>query len=72
MWDWVRIRSFLGGRGQRYTGVLVVRRLKCLRDCCLSQDLVSFDDPLNLEAAEHYQRDKVNASCCYGNYTHAV
>ena len=23
------------------------------------QDLLNFDDPLNLEAAEHYQRDKV-------------
>ena len=28
----------------------------------LPQDLVSFDDPLNLEAAEHYQRDKVTLS----------
>ena len=24
------------------------------------QDLLNFDDPLNLEAAEHYQRDKVS------------
>ena len=23
------------------------------------QDLLNFDDPLNLEAAEHYQKDKV-------------
>lgn len=22
------------------------------------QDLLNFDDPLNIEAAEHYQRDK--------------
>ena len=24
------------------------------------QDLLNFDDPLNLEAAEHFQRDKVS------------
>ena len=31
------------------------------------QDLLNFDDPLNLEAAEHYQRDKVNAQ--HDDYT---
>ena len=26
----------------------------------LFQDLLNFDDPLNVEAAEHYERDKVS------------
>ena len=26
----------------------------------LCQDLLNFDDPLNVEAAEHYERDKVS------------
>lgn len=39
----------------------------CMKHCpfftiilCTFQDLLNFDDPLNLEAAEHYQRDKVS------------
>jgi len=26
------------------------------------QDLLNFDDPLNVDAAEHYERDKVHPS----------
>jgi len=26
---------------------------------CGFQDLLNFDDPLNVDAAEHYERDKV-------------
>ena len=26
------------------------------------QDLLNFEDPLNVEAAEHYERDKVSSS----------
>ena len=34
------------------------------------QDLLNFDDPLNLEAAEHYQRDKVSETLAlYGCQT---
>ena len=29
---------------------------------CLFQDLLNFDDPLNVEAADHYERDKVDTS----------
>ena len=29
---------------------------------CLFQDLLNFDDPLNVEAADHYERDKVGTS----------
>ena len=31
-------------------------------NCCTSQDLLNFDDPLNVEAAEHYERDKVSST----------
>ena len=32
----------------------------------LFTDLLNFDDPLNLEAAQHYERDKVwQLSCDY-------
>ena len=45
----------------------ILGRVLCTSPCLyllfylyLFQDLLNFDDPLNLEAAEHYQRDKVS------------
>jgi len=31
------------------------------------QDLLNFDDPLNVDAAEHYERDKVRRIICIFN-----
>ena len=33
---------------------------RILENVFLLQDLLNFEDPLNVEAAEHYERDKVN------------
>ena len=43
-------------------GFLYIQKRKHLliSFCCVVQDLVNFDDPLNVEAAEHYSRDKVS------------
>ena len=36
----------------------------------LFQDLLNFEDPLNVEAAEHYERDKVSKTSVRANQNH--
>ena len=39
---------------------IVFLYLPYLSSVYIFQDLLNFDDPLNVEAADHYERDKVN------------